>query len=146
MINICWLKLVSLELICYATINNLMHHHKTFNSFLDKYLEVSFLLPTSHLNFLPVCLRNLVFSVIPSHCDIINISPPPLSKSFNMFKSLPSSHTELNKSYYNLVCLSPCCLQLSLFFTVTHHKITIYAPSLSFYTSHSALDHCSHLK
>ena len=82
-----------------------MHHHKTFNSFLDKYLEGSFLLPTSHLSpFLYV--RNLVFSVIPSHCDIINSSPPPLSKSCNMLTSL-HLHAQNETNPTTILCASP---------------------------------------
>ena len=88
-----------------------MHHHKTFNSFLDKYLEVSFLLPTSHLNFLPICLGNLVFSVIPSHCDISSIAPLHLSQSHVICSRLSIF------TYRMKQILLQSCMPLPLLFT-----------------------------
>lgn len=58
------------------------------------------------LNTLTICLRNLVLSVIPSHWYTVTVSPSPLSKPSNMFKSLPPLNIEQNKSYCNLMFFS----------------------------------------
>lgn len=122
-----------------------MHHHKAFNSFLDKYLEASFLLPTSHLNSLPVCLRNsssqsFLLTVISS------IAPLLVSQSHVI-----CSHLSIFM-YRTKQILLRSCTPLPLLFTAVcllhcqapqnYHL----RPLSRFYTTHYALDHCSRLK